>query len=98
MGVPLRGAACFLAEGPVNSRRPLMLTKAEIQRLRSLREKKAREALGLFVIEGEKVIAELLAANFPLEEIYATPEWSGFTGEKISARGIEPGVPPTKIM
>ena len=49
-----------------------MLTKAELQRLRSLREKKSREALGLFVIEGEKVVAELLAANFPFAEIYAT--------------------------
>ena len=51
-----------------------MLTKADITRLRSLREKKHREALGLFVIEGEKVIAELLAEKFPLLEIYITPE------------------------
>ncbi len=49
-----------------------MLSKAELQRLRSLREKKHREALGLFVIEGEKVVAELMAANFPFTEIYAT--------------------------
>src|ERR1051326_4571174 len=54
-----------------------MLTKAEIQRLRSLREKKTREELGRFVVEGEKVVAELLAANFPLEEIYTTPAWPG---------------------
>jgi TrmH family RNA methyltransferase len=52
-----------------------MLTKAELQRLRSLREKKNREELGLFVIEGEKVIAELLRARFPLGEIYATEAW-----------------------
>jgi TrmH family RNA methyltransferase len=52
-----------------------VLTKADLQRLRSLREKKHREALGLFVIEGEKVVAELLAAQFPLVEIYATPAW-----------------------
>jgi TrmH family RNA methyltransferase len=52
-----------------------VLTKAEIQRLRSLREKKQREALGLFVVEGEKVVAELLAARFPFVEIYATPAW-----------------------
>jgi TrmH family RNA methyltransferase len=51
------------------------LTKAEISRLRQLREKKHREAAGLFVIEGEKVIRELLAANYPLLEIYATAEW-----------------------
>ena len=53
-----------------------MPTKADLQRLRSLREKKHREALGLFVVEGEKVVAELLAASFPFTEIYATPAWS----------------------
>lgn len=52
-----------------------MLTKAELQRLRSLREKKSREALGLFIVEGEKVVTELLAAKFPFTEIYATPAW-----------------------
>ncbi len=54
-----------------------MLTKAAIQRLRSLREKKHRAALGLFVVEGEKVVGELLAAKFAFEEIYATPAWTG---------------------
>ena len=57
------------------------LTKAEIARLRSLQEKKHREALGLFVVEGEKVVGELLAAEFPFVEIYATEAW------------VEPGVP-----
>lgn len=53
-----------------------MLTRAELLRLRSLREKKHREVLGLFVIEGEKVVAELLAAGFPLREIFATGRWA----------------------
>jgi len=52
-----------------------MLTKAEIARLRSLREKKHRDALGLYVIEGEKVVTELLAAGHPLLELYVTPAW-----------------------
>ncbi len=52
-----------------------MLTKAELQRLRSLREKKNREELGCFVVEGEKVVGELLTAAFPFVEIYATPTW-----------------------
>lgn len=51
-----------------------MLTKAEIHRLRSLHEKKHREALGLFVVEGEKVVTELLAAKFPFIEIYRTTQ------------------------
>jgi TrmH family RNA methyltransferase len=49
-----------------------MLTKAELHRLRSLREKKSREELGLFVVEGEKVVAELLAAQFPFTALYVT--------------------------
>ena len=62
------------------------LTKAELSRLRDLRDKKHREAAGFFVIEGEKVIGELLAAQYPLQEIYATPAWPGFGG----------GVPPPR--
>ena len=52
-----------------------MLTKADIQRLRSLRDKKTREELGLFVVEGEKVIGELISAGFAFNELYATGEW-----------------------
>jgi TrmH family RNA methyltransferase len=59
-----------------------MLTKAELQRLRSLREKKQREALGLFVVEGEKVVAELLAAGWRFETVYATEAWSG-SGDQV---------------
>ncbi len=53
------------------------LTKAELARVRALREKKHREAAGLFVVEGEKVVTELLAGGAPLLEIYATPAWTG---------------------
>jgi len=55
-----------------------MPAKADLQRLRSLREKKHREALGLFVVEGEKVVGELLAAKFPFTEVHATAAWTGF--------------------
>ena len=60
------------------------LTKAELQRLRSLREKKSREELGLFVVEGEKVIAELLAAKFAFVETYATPAWKGASNHAVT--------------
>ena len=52
------------------------LTKAEISRLRDLREKKSREAAGLYVVEGPKVVGELLAAGTPFSELYATPAWT----------------------
>ncbi len=54
-----------------------MITRAELQLLRSLRDKRHREELGLFAVEGEKIVAELLAAGHPFEKIYATPAWKG---------------------
>jgi TrmH family RNA methyltransferase len=54
-----------------------MLTQAEVRRLRSLRDKKDREALELFAVEGEKAVRELVAARFPFVEVYATPAWTG---------------------
>jgi len=67
------------------------LTKAEIARLRSLQDKKHREALGLFLVEGEKVVGELLAANFPFVELYATEAWQGRAASPLAAarRGTE---------
>lgn len=46
------------------------LTKAEITRLRSFQDKKAREAAGLYVVENVKVVAELLAAGHAFAELY----------------------------
>lgn len=54
-----------------------MITRAEIRLLRSLRDKKHREELGLYAVEGEKVVAELLAAGHPFEKIYGTAAWTG---------------------
>lgn len=69
----------------------MVMTKAEWQRLRSLRDKKQREALGLFVVEGEKVVGELLAADFPFVAIYATPEWRrGDAAEIVAGTSIHP--------
>jgi len=47
-----------------------MVPRAELQLLRSLRDKKHREELGLFAVEGEKIVAELLAAGHPFEKIH----------------------------
>jgi len=61
-----------------------VITRAELQLLRSLRDKRHREELGLFAVEGEKVVAELLAAGHPFEKIYGTDAW---TGEKTHGIG-----------
>ncbi len=65
-----------------------MLTKAQIQRLRGLQEKKRREAEGVFVVENEKVALELLASDHPVLEVYALPEWKP---------AIDVGVPITRV-
>lgn len=78
-----------------------MLTKAEIQSLHSLRGKKHREALGLFVVEGEKVVSELLAANYRFEEIYATAEWLAErerSQRKDKADDATTAFPPPKLV
>jgi TrmH family RNA methyltransferase len=54
-----------------------VITRAELQLLRSLRDKRHREELGLFAVEGEKIVAELLAAGHPFERIYGTEAWTG---------------------
>lgn len=64
------------------------LSKAEISRLRGLRLKRNRAAAGQFVVEGPKVINELLAAGHPFEAIYATLDWTppvGVTATTITA-------------
>ncbi len=61
-----------------------MITRAELQLLRSLRDKKHREELGLYAVEGEKIVSELLAAGHPFEKIYATPAWRGERTHEMS--------------
>lgn len=48
-----------------------MITKSEIQLVRSLADKRARTETGLFLAEGEKLIRELRASDLRIERIYA---------------------------
>lgn len=78
------------------------LTKTALARLRALRDKKHREEAGLFVIEGEKVVGELLVAGYPLLEIYATGEWNvsdvglGSTNRNKVERGLRTRFEPVQ--
>jgi TrmH family RNA methyltransferase len=67
-----------------------VLTKAELQRLRALREKKHRAEQGLFVVEGEKVVGELLAARFPFLTLYATHDWSSEFADARTVQHVTP--------
>lgn len=59
-----------------------MLTKAEIQLVRSLADKHARTETGLFIAEGAKLIGELRSSPLRIRRIYALD--GIFAGEDVS--------------
>lgn len=52
-----------------------MISKNQIKLIQSLRLNKFREAEGMFVAEGVKLVDELLKSNFIIRSIFATREW-----------------------
>jgi len=54
-----------------------MLAKSEIQFLRSLRDRKARQEHGLFVAEGEKLVDDLITSGLKVQRIYPTAKYNG---------------------
>lgn len=60
-----------------------MVSKNQIKLISSLHQKKFRQSLNLFIAEGQKVIQELLDANFVLEHLYQTESlFSNIIGDK----------------
>lgn len=49
-----------------------MITKNTIKQVASLRQQKFRKELGLFVVEGRKMVEELLRSDFEVVGLYAT--------------------------
>ena len=49
-----------------------MLTKNTIKQIASLRQQKFRKEFGLFVVEGRKMVEELLHSDFEIAGLYAT--------------------------
>lgn len=58
-----------------------MITKAEIQLVRSLADKRNRDREGLFVAEGEKLISEIRSSHLCIRRIYALEGL--FSGEEV---------------
>ncbi|WP_114418229.1 TrmH family RNA methyltransferase [Marinospirillum perlucidum] len=52
-----------------------MISKNQAKLLRSLHKKKYRREQGLFLVEGEKTVLELLASGWPLHQVFATPDF-----------------------
>ena len=60
------------------------LSTAKIKEIRSLREKKFRDELGLFCVEGEKMVAEALASGLEVVEVYKKEDIGEKAMERIS--------------
>lgn len=53
-----------------------MVTKGEVKYIQSLYQKKNRIEAGVFVVEGPKLVEELLQSSFEVKGVYATEAWS----------------------
>ncbi len=53
-----------------------MLSKNELKYIQSLCQKKQRQAEGLFIAEGTKLVAELVKSHYSVKKIYGLAEWA----------------------
>lgn len=53
-----------------------MLSKSQISFIKSLHQKKYRNANGLFIIEGIKTLTEFLKSDYTIQSIYFTPAYA----------------------
>ncbi len=53
---------------------PLSVSHNEIKFVKSLEQKKFRDEYGLFVVEGEKMVAEALRSSFSVDKVYRENE------------------------
>lgn len=71
-----------------------MPAAGELKRLRALQQKKAREEEGRFLVQGKKMVAELLASLWKVETILATQDAAEWVADKAQPRGVSVHVLP----
>jgi TrmH family RNA methyltransferase len=52
-----------------------MISKQQLSFLRSLHQKKFRQMYGKFLVEGDKLVRELLASNYKVDAVYAVKDY-----------------------
>ena len=70
-GTNLHAACAFAPAGSAKYIREVS-NKSELKRVRALHQKKYREEEGVFLVQGVKLVIELLASGWPVEAIHAT--------------------------
>lgn len=66
-----------------------MISKAQVKLIQSLRQPQARKEHGLYVVEGVKMVDEVLASIHDIVAIYATSLWKSNNSTGISFQTIE---------
>ena len=61
------------------------ISNSEIKKVKSLSQKKFRDELGLFIVEGEKMVDEALHSSMTVEHIYRTEDIGSDAMSRISA-------------
>jgi len=61
------------------------ISNNEIKRVKSLSQKKFRDELGLFVVEGEKMVEEAMKSGYHIESVYYSQEIGADVMSRISA-------------
>ena len=61
------------------------ISNSQIKLIRSLSDKKNRDQLGLFVVEGEKMVAEAVASSMKVEDIFLKEDIGEETMARISS-------------
>jgi TrmH family RNA methyltransferase len=65
-----------------------MITQADLKRYRALQQKKFRSESGLFLVQGRKVVEEVLSSKFHVERLLASEEAAEFIGERAAAKKV----------
>jgi len=73
-------------------------TLAELKQVRALHGKKEREATGLFLVQGHKMVAELLASPFKPKAVFANAAAAGALAPLAKARQLPVHVLPEHEM
>lgn len=63
-----------------------MVSKTQIQYIRSLTIHKFRNKNRQFIVEGPKLVSELLSSKFPCDKIYALEEWINNYRDKVGSK------------
>ncbi len=65
------------------------ISKNQIKHISSLKQSKFRKEFNEFVVEGEKIVDELLESDLEIDSVYGTGEWIENSEAKLQSKNIE---------